>query len=194
MSDHLSSRDIIIEAAAELIRTHGVAGMSISRLIKASGTSTGAIYHYFSSKEDIVVEVARQAIAWPTGALEAWRGAPASPSALATYAMDAVSAAPEIGALLAQLAAASATDDALGRRLRAEFAVLGRARDATVSAWAAEHGIPAEAVAGHGQLMSGLTLGYISQKLLVAGFDEVRYRTEAAAVLEVKIPQDGEIP
>lgn len=185
MTDQPSNRDMIIEAAAELIRAHGVAGLSISRLIKASNTSAGAIYHYFSSKEDIVVEVARQAIAWPTNALATWKDRPASPSALATYAMEAVSAFPEIGALLAQLAAASATDDSLGRRLQKEFAALGRARDETVMAWALAHGVPVQTVAGYGQLMSGLTLGYVSQKLLVDGFDEAAYRRQAAALLEI---------
>lgn len=185
MTDQPSSRDAIIEAAAELIRTHGVAGLSISRLIKASGTSAGAIYHHFSAKEDIVVEVARQAIAWPTNALNEWRDRPASPSALASYAMEAVSEFPDLGALLAQLAAASATDDSLGRRLQVEFAVLGKARDETVAAWARAHGVPEETVAGYGQLMSGLTLGYVTQKLLVDGFDEAGYRRQAAALLEI---------
>lgn len=185
MADRSSNRDAIIDAAAELIGSHGVAGMSMSQLIKFSGTSAGAIYHHFSSKEDIVVEVAKQAIAWPRNALAEWLDQPASPAAMAGYAMEAVSAFPQLGALLAQLAAASATDDSLGRRLRVEFAALGKARDETISAWARSHNVPAETVAGYGQLMTGLTLGYVSQKLLVDGFDDTAYLRQAAKLLEI---------
>jgi AcrR family transcriptional regulator len=47
VTDKTTSRQAIIDAAGELIRSHGVQGASIARLVKLSGTSAGAIYHHF---------------------------------------------------------------------------------------------------------------------------------------------------
>lgn len=185
MPTRATSRQAIIEAAAELIRSHGVQATSMAQLAAVSGTSTGAIYHHFSGKQEIIVEVAREAIAIPLHALAQYRHQPASPAELAAFAMGALDLAPEMADLLAQLGAGAGTDDALGKRLRAEFAILRDSVEATMLAWAAENDVPAERVQGYSQLLIGLTLGYGLQRVLVDEFDEKTYREQAIVLLEL---------
>jgi TetR/AcrR family transcriptional regulator, transcriptional repressor for nem operon len=47
----------IVEAAAELIYAKGVQRVSLDEVMEASGASKSQIYHYFSSKDDLVREV-----------------------------------------------------------------------------------------------------------------------------------------
>lgn len=183
MPEKTSSRNAIVDAAAELIRSHGVQGMSISDVIAESGTSAGAIYHHFPNKNAIVVEVARETMAWPLAALADYRDRPASPSELLAFAMGALAAVPEVGELLLQLGAAAGTDDVLGKQLRAEFATLRDSLEDTMLAWAQAHQVPVERVGGYSQLLVGLALGYASQRALVDGFDEAIYRDQAVALL-----------
>ncbi|MGB3956288.1 MAG: TetR/AcrR family transcriptional regulator [Brooklawnia sp.] len=185
MTDKTTSRQAIIDAAGELIRSHGVQGASIARLVKLSGTSAGAIYHHFSGKNAVVVAVAREAIAVPLRALEEYRHRPASPAELASFAMNALAVAPELGDLLAQLGAGAGTDDELGQQLRAEFALLRDSMEETMLAWAQANDIPGGRVSGYSQLLAGLTLGYASQRVLVDGFDESGYRNQAVQLLKL---------
>ena len=56
MTPEISSRQFeIIEAAAKLLSTHGMSGLTIKNLAKEMHFSEGALYRHFSSKEDIVV-------------------------------------------------------------------------------------------------------------------------------------------
>lgn len=185
MPDKTNSRQAIIEAAAELIRTHGVQGTSMAQLAALSGTSTGAIYHHFDGKQDLIVEVARQTIDWPLRALADYRHKPASPAELAAFAMGTLAMLPELAELLAQLGAGAGTDDELGKALRAEFAILRDSVDETIQAWAAANQIPASRVRGYSQLLVGLSLGYGMQRVLVDRFDEEAYREQAVAILEL---------
>ena len=185
MPEKTSSRQAIVDAAAQLIRTRGVQGTSIAQLVAASGTSAGAIYHHFSDKNAVVVAVARQTIAGPLTALNAYRNRPASPAELASYAMTALALAPELGDLLAQLGAGAGIDDELGQRLRAEFATLRDSLEQTMLAWAAVNDVPVARVRGYEQLLAGLTLGYASQRILMDRFDEAAYRTQAVELLRL---------
>ncbi|MDI9627758.1 MAG: helix-turn-helix domain-containing protein [Acidobacteriota bacterium] len=189
MTEKTNSRQAIVDAAAELIRTHGVQGTSIARLVAKSGTSAGAIYHHFADKNAVVVAVARATIAGPLAALNAYRNRPASPAELASYAMTALALAPELGDLLAQLGAGAGLDDELGQQLRAEFAALRDSLEQTMLAWAAVNDVKAERVRGYSQLLAGLTLGYASQRVLMDGFDEAAYRGQAVELL--KLPESN---
>ncbi len=185
MREKTTSKAAIIEAAALLIRKHGVQGMSLAQVVAQSGTSVGAIYHHFGSKNGVVVEIARAAIAIPLMALEEWFGDPASPAQLARYAMSALEVSPELGELLAQLGAGAITDDELGHQLQAEFSVLRDSVETTMQAWAKMNQVAPARIEGYSQLLVGLTLGYASQRVLVDGFDEKRYLTQAVALLEL---------
>jgi len=47
----------IIEAARTIISEHGIQGATIRGIAEQAGVSTGAIYHYYSSKEAILYDV-----------------------------------------------------------------------------------------------------------------------------------------
>jgi AcrR family transcriptional regulator len=60
--EHLDARrQQIIDAARERFATHGFARTSMADIVAQSGLSTGAIYRYFTSKDEIVVAVCEQA-------------------------------------------------------------------------------------------------------------------------------------
>ncbi|MEO3755849.1 ScbR family autoregulator-binding transcription factor [Streptomyces sp. B6B3] len=47
------TRERIIRAAAEVFDESGFSGGSISKIVNRAGTTMGAMYHHFSSKEDV---------------------------------------------------------------------------------------------------------------------------------------------
>ncbi len=60
--EHLDARRAqIVDAARALFAGRGFARTSMADIVAASGLSTGAIYRYFSSKEEIVAAVCEQA-------------------------------------------------------------------------------------------------------------------------------------
>jgi TetR/AcrR family transcriptional regulator, repressor of fatR-cypB operon len=60
VSIELNKRSAILHSALELIADHGFHGAPVSAIAKASGVSTGIIYHYFDSKDDLVHALYRQ--------------------------------------------------------------------------------------------------------------------------------------
>jgi AcrR family transcriptional regulator len=66
--EHLDARrQQIVDAARSRFAAQGLARTSMADIVAASGLSTGAIYRYFPSKDDIVVAVCEQASdAFPT--------------------------------------------------------------------------------------------------------------------------------
>ena len=60
--EHLDARrQQIVDAARERFATHGFARTSMADIVTESGLSTGAIYRYFTSKDEIVIAVCEQA-------------------------------------------------------------------------------------------------------------------------------------
>ncbi len=55
-ADFEQRREIIIDKAVDLFSTAGFLGTSVADLAKSCKTSKSLIYHYFSSKEDILFE------------------------------------------------------------------------------------------------------------------------------------------
>ncbi|GAA4568637.1 TetR/AcrR family transcriptional regulator [Planotetraspora kaengkrachanensis] len=59
---HLDARrQQIIDAARARFAVHGFARTSMTDIVEASGLSTGAIYRYFTSKDEIVAAICEQA-------------------------------------------------------------------------------------------------------------------------------------
>ncbi|HEY0934966.1 MAG TPA: TetR family transcriptional regulator [Trebonia sp.] len=59
---HLDGRrQQIVDAARARFASHGFARTSMTDLVAASGLSTGAIYRYFASKDEIVTAICEQA-------------------------------------------------------------------------------------------------------------------------------------
>lgn len=51
------TRDAIVDAAAELMYVHGVAGTSVDKVLAASGAGKSQMYHYFKNKDQLVEAV-----------------------------------------------------------------------------------------------------------------------------------------
>ncbi|MEL7453203.1 MAG: TetR/AcrR family transcriptional regulator [Pseudomonadota bacterium] len=55
------SRIKILEAAAQLIRIHGIEGTSVSQIMDRAGLTHGGFYRHFESKEELVAEAIAEA-------------------------------------------------------------------------------------------------------------------------------------
>ncbi|MEM7569322.1 MAG: TetR/AcrR family transcriptional regulator [Pseudomonadota bacterium] len=62
-ADYDERRSTILEKAAELYAQQGFNGCSIADLATACGMSKSLLYHYFSSKEDILFEIMKSHVA-----------------------------------------------------------------------------------------------------------------------------------
>jgi len=59
MKETSEKRSAILNATLTLISQYGFHSTSMSMIVKKSGVSTGVIYHYFVSKEEIIMELYR---------------------------------------------------------------------------------------------------------------------------------------
>jgi len=57
MKENIKCKEKIINGALELFVEMGFDGTSIASIVKYSGVSNGAMYHHFSSKEELINEV-----------------------------------------------------------------------------------------------------------------------------------------
>jgi len=56
----VDKRELILKAARDCLRDRGLKGLNIRDVAKAAGVSLGSVHYYFSSKEEILVEIFRQ--------------------------------------------------------------------------------------------------------------------------------------
>lgn len=154
-------------AAADLIRVQGVAGMSISDLVAQSGTSAGAIYHHFGSKQGLVLEVARRVLAGPVAlALATPAEGHLSPAALFRAAASHVAADTDTPALVLQIWAGARTDPALHELLLQEAAGVMDAATSLIREWCAQHGAALDPD-GVTEMLVGLVMGFAVQRALL---------------------------
>ena len=57
MKEKSEKRTAILDATLKLIAKHGFHSTSMSMIVKEAKVSTGVIYHYFVSKEEIIMEL-----------------------------------------------------------------------------------------------------------------------------------------
>lgn len=55
--NRVSTRDRIVESARELFFEQGYGATGISQILKRSGANSGSLYHFFPTKEDLLVAV-----------------------------------------------------------------------------------------------------------------------------------------
>lgn len=67
-----SSRELLLEAATELIRVQGFSSTTVDDLCAKAGVSKGTFFHYFKSKEDLGVAAAKN---WSEKTSEFFRNA-----------------------------------------------------------------------------------------------------------------------
>lgn len=71
--DKKPSRELLLEAATELIRTKGYTSTTVDDLCAKAGVSKGTFFHNFSSKEELAVAAAKR---WSEMTAEFFRNAP----------------------------------------------------------------------------------------------------------------------
>lgn len=71
--DKKPSRELLLEAATELIRTNGYTSTTVDDLCEKAGVSKGTFFHNFSSKEELAVAAANR---WSEVTSEFFRNAP----------------------------------------------------------------------------------------------------------------------
>lgn len=57
LEDFSSKRSAILSSTLQLIRDHGFHGTPMSQIAKHANVAAGTIYHYFDSKETLIVEL-----------------------------------------------------------------------------------------------------------------------------------------
>lgn len=174
------SRQAILDAAAELIRTKGVVGTSISDIVHASGTSAGAIYHWFASKQEIVLAVGQRAVGEPVALATASTG-PVSPGRLFRLAAQRVVEEGPTSALLVQVWAGAAADPLLRDLLlsHGEGFHAGVARH--IEDWCQTRGLDPVVTA---QTVVGAVIGMAVQDNVFPAFDRDAYVAQVADLLD----------
>lgn len=59
-ADYIDSRQKIIDAALTIIKNYGADSVTVRRVCETSGLSTGTFYHYFSDKDDLMMNFLRE--------------------------------------------------------------------------------------------------------------------------------------
>jgi len=177
----VSARQAILDATVELIRLHGVAGTSIADVIARSGTSAGAIYHHFGSKEQLVLEVGRAAIARPMAMI--LQTAPGlSPADILRAALGRVAEDEGLAELLLQIWAGARSDPALFGMLRGEGMAMKDLVVQFMQSWCAINA-PDTDPGRLTDLLLGLVMGFAVQRALTFGTDLDAYADLGARVL-----------
>lgn len=68
--EHSPARTRVLDAALDLIATHGVSGTSLQMIADAVGITKAAVYHQFRTKEQIVIAVTERELGRLAPALE----------------------------------------------------------------------------------------------------------------------------
>jgi AcrR family transcriptional regulator len=187
-----TARAAILEAATDLIRVHGVAGTSISDVITRSGTSAGAIYHHFGSKEQLVLEVGRNAMARPM-MMVMQTSSGLSPTHLLDAALTQVGRDVHTPELLLQIWAGAKSDLSLSRILRNEASGVRAGIRAYLAAWCAENA-PSTDPDSIVDIITGLVMGYAVQRALALNSDPEAYRALASGLLDAAIKAADKVP
>jgi TetR/AcrR family transcriptional regulator, transcriptional repressor for nem operon len=61
-ADKARSNDRILDAAAELLRRHGLSGVRVTEVMRAAGLTHGGFYKHFQDRQQLIVEALRRAL------------------------------------------------------------------------------------------------------------------------------------
>jgi AcrR family transcriptional regulator len=113
----LSARERILDAAAEVLREHGVANATTKQIARTTGCSEALLYKHFHDKEEILLHVLRERMpAFPTTAAPGEGTVAANLTATVHQALHFYrDAFPMFASLLAQPALMSAARDSLAK-------------------------------------------------------------------------------
>ncbi|HQY99129.1 MAG TPA: TetR/AcrR family transcriptional regulator [Propionicimonas sp.] len=176
-----NARQAILDAATELIRVNGVAGTSISDIVASSGTSAGAIYHHFGSKERLVMEVGRSILAAPLARMVA-SAAHLSPVDLLAAALAHVVEDDRTPELMLQVWAGARGNAELARMVRDESGMMQVGVRTFLAEWCAEHAPDADPD-GVLEVTMGLVMGLAVLRTLGMVSDLDVYTASATRML-----------
>ena len=180
-----AAREAIIQAAMELIRVKGVVGTSISDVIAQSGTSAGAIYHQFGSKERLVLEVGRTALVAPM-AMMLQASVTLSPIDLLSAALVQVAGDERTPELLLQIWAGAKSDPDLYQLLQSEVAQVRLQILDSIERWCVQYAPEADPNSLL-EIIIGLVTGYAVQRALTLVANPATYAELCAQVLSTVI-------
>jgi AcrR family transcriptional regulator len=78
-ADRGEVRDRLLAAATRLFAEQGFAGTSVQQVVEAAGVTKGAFYYYFTSKDDLLVEIYGRLLALQEERLQSFLDADADP-------------------------------------------------------------------------------------------------------------------
>ncbi|MDR6906794.1 AcrR family transcriptional regulator [Agromyces sp. 3263] len=182
-------RDEIVAAALRCFAAKGYQRTSMADVIEESGLSAGAIYGYFTGKQELFAAVAGRILEARQGELEQQRarGEPLAPGQVMATLIDGMRREP-FGHVIVQLWAEAAIDPEIGELVQA---VLMRVRETVrqrLVEWATAEpgrvdGDPGEWASRVTPVMIGLAPGFMIQRAIVPGFDEEAFLAALPEVL-----------
>jgi AcrR family transcriptional regulator len=170
---HLDARrQQIVDAARARFASHGFARTSMVDIVTASGLSTGAIYRYFTSKDEIVLAVCSQA----SDALPESLTAPA----VTDFLEHVRTLAREQGhaRLVTQIYAEAAVSPGLARIVGEQLAALRTAVAALIP------DVPPEVAEARAEAFVALSAAYNQQLAVRGDVEPAPYVTALMAILE----------
>jgi len=184
-------REQILDAAAACMQEHGLEAVSMEMIIARSGLSTGAVYRYFTGKDEIISAAVTGGMAGLAAAMAPILANP-DPPALPEFVGQMMSAGLAFGLRdsgIDRLRVAihgwsyAQTDPALKAVAAAAFHAMRDQCAAAVTRWQAAGTVDPDAdPTAIAQLIMSICLGFVAQRALAGGADPAAHVAALAAV------------
>jgi AcrR family transcriptional regulator len=181
-------RGEILDAAQRVFAAHGYRGSSITQIITESGLSAGAIYSYYSGKEELFHAVVERTFATRTAAItQARPDAARAPGELLGSVIAELGE--EIYTIAPQVWAEAAVEPEARAAVAGVFTNLGELLRAELTEWAISHpertgGDPAAWAARLAPVLVAVIPGFIMQRLTMPAFDQQAFLDALAETLD----------
>ena len=185
----MDTRESLLDEALKLFSTRGYEAVGVQEVALRAGVTKPSLYHHFGSKERLVLEVGRSAMAVPLH-LILNTAADLSPHELLNAAVTQVAKDAHTPALLLQIWAGAQSDPALKQLVTVELDTLRAGLRTLVAPWcrANSPAIDPEDLVG---VLIGLVAGYAVQRALLPGEGPAGYLPMAVGLLQAAMVTDG---
>lgn len=177
----------IVDALLDAMREKGIAETAMSDVIERSGLSAGAIYGYFASKDDILVEAAREVVSDRVEIFGTFLdgGSIPSPAEVVEHLVTDLPAFVEDKRVLLQVWGIATTKPEIATLGRESIAALQRGARDYLEGWYRQEGVATPAARARRAAPSFLSLaqGYMIQAAVGADIDPSSYRASIEALL-----------